>query len=234
MPVVGYEQATGVSTYVYMRILESAPRRYDTGIRLLSLGHVDAMYTAVADATVAGATRPSVLELGCGTGNLTRALLARGAVVTAVDQNPDMLAIAKEKLGAADGRLALEEMAAAEIADRFPPSSFDAIAATLVLSEMGEDEQAFVLGAARRVLRPGGRLVVADEVAPVGRLARARHAAFRIPLAIVTYALTQTSTSPVRELDRRVRDAGFAVVETRRLPGGTGLVVGERPAGEPG
>ena len=102
-----------MSTYVYMRILESAPRRYDAGIRLLSLGRARAIYEAVAEAAVGGARAPRVLELGCGTGNLTCALLARGALVTAVDQNPDMLEVAREKLGQADGRLLLRELACA-------------------------------------------------------------------------------------------------------------------------
>ena len=68
-----------MSTYVYMRILESAPLRDDRGIRLLSLGRVSHMYEAVAQATVCTETTPSVLEIGCGTGNLTQALIARDA-----------------------------------------------------------------------------------------------------------------------------------------------------------
>jgi demethylmenaquinone methyltransferase/2-methoxy-6-polyprenyl-1,4-benzoquinol methylase len=221
-----------VSTYVYMRLLESAPRRYDLGIRLFSLGRVTAMYEAVAEAAVGGDRdrAPRILELGCGTGNLTRALLARGATVTAIDANPDMLAVAAEKLGNADGRLDLREMAAVEIADRFPSGRFDAVAGTLVFSEMSEAEQDYVLAAARRVLRPGGRLAVADELRPPGRLARWWRAALRWPLAVLTYVLTQTTTAAVRDLAGRVQAAGFGRVEERRLPGGAGLVVAERPA----
>jgi ubiquinone/menaquinone biosynthesis C-methylase UbiE len=218
-----------MSTYVYMRILESAPRRYDLGIRLLSLGRATAMYEAVAEAAVSGERAARVLELGCGTGNLTRALLTRGAVVTAIDQNPDMLAIAGEKLVGFAGRLAFHEIAAVEIGDRFPPGSFDAVAATLVLSEMSDAEQDFVLRAAWRVLRPGGRLVIADEVRPDGLLARVWHACIRIPMAVVTYALTQTTTWAVRDLAPRIRQAGFVVANERRLPGGACLVLAERP-----
>jgi demethylmenaquinone methyltransferase/2-methoxy-6-polyprenyl-1,4-benzoquinol methylase len=214
-----------MSTYVYMRILESAPRRYDLGIRLLSFGRVDAMYEAVATAATAGAPGARILEIGCGTGNLTARLLAHGAVVTAIDQDPEMLAVAREKLGD-DARVTLREMAAVEIADRFPPQSFDAVAATLVLSEMEQDEQAYVLAAARRVLRPGGRLVVADEVEPPGLWGRLAHAALRWPVAVLTYVLTQTSTQAVRDLAARVRAAGFTIREERRLGGtGVGLVV---------
>ncbi len=221
-----------MSTYVYMRILESAPHRYDLGIRLLSLGRVDAMYDAVAAAAVRAGVPARVLELGCGTGNLTARLLARGATVTAIDQDPEMLAVARDKLGGKPG-LALQEMAAVEIADRFPAGSFDAVAGTLVLSEMSEDEQAYVLAAARRVLRPGGRLVVADEVPPEGLWGRLAYAATRWPAAAVTYVLTQTSTRAARDLAGHVRAAGFDVCDDRRL-GSTGpaLVVAVRPAEE--
>ena len=220
-----------MSTYVYMRILESAPHRYDLGIRLLSWGRVDAMYDAVAAAAVAGQTNPRVLELGCGTGNLTARLLARGAAVTAIDQDPEMLGVAREKLGG-DPQLTLSESAAVEIADRFPAGSFDAVAGTLVLSEMSEDEQTYVLEAALRVLRPGGRLVVADEIRPESAWARCKYAATRWPAAALTYVLTQTTTRAVRELAGRVRAAGFDVCEDRRIgSAGPGLVVAVRPAG---
>jgi len=220
-----------MSTYVYMRILESAPRRYDLGIRLLSWGRVDAMYDAVAAAAVADQPSPRILELGCGTGNLTSCLLGRGAIVTALDQDPEMLAVAREKLGG-DPHLTLCEMASAEIADRFPAGSFDAVAGTLVLSEMSDDEQSYVLEAARGVLRPGGRLVVADESRPESAWGRCKYAATRWPAAALTYLLTQTTTHAVRDLAGRVRTAGFDVREDRRIgSAGPALVVAVRPVG---
>lgn len=217
-----------MSTYVYMKILESAPERYDRGLRILSLGRVMAMYDAVAAAVVAGPP-PRVLEIGCGTGNLTRRLLDRGATVTAIDINPDMLAVARAKLAGMEAKLELREMAAVEIADRFEPGSFDVVAATLALSEMSEAEQVYVLEAAYRLLRPGARLVIADEVRASGFAARILHALVRWPLAVLTYLLTQTSTSAVRDLVGLVRGAGFRVVEERELPGGSGMIVGQRP-----
>ena len=39
----------------------------------------------------------SVVELGCGTGSLTRLLARRGYAVTAIDLSPDMLAVADQK-----------------------------------------------------------------------------------------------------------------------------------------
>jgi ubiquinone/menaquinone biosynthesis C-methylase UbiE len=217
-----------MSTYVYMRILESAPYRYDSGMRILSLGRIAALYEEVAELIVHDGHAPRVLEIGCGTGNLTRALLARGATVTAIDVNPDMLAIAAAKLRTAHGQLDLREMTAVEIADRFLPESFDAVAASLVFSEMSEAEQAYVLAAARRVLRTGGQLAIADEMRASTLLGRIARVLVRWPIAAVTYVLTQTSTAAVRDLTGRVRAAGFRVLDERHSHGSS-IVVAERP-----
>lgn len=214
-----------MSTYVYMRILESAPQRYDRGIRWLSLGAIDALYRSVADAAVDGTDAPQVLELGCGTGNLTLALLARGARVTAIDWNPDMLAIARQKLQTADGRVELREMAAVEIGDRFPAESFDAIASTLTFSEMSTDEQRYVLAAAAKILRPGGRLVIGDEVRARGLARRCLHALLRWPLAVITYLFTQTTTAAVADLAGLIAEAGFQVRREERTGLGSMAVV---------
>lgn len=224
-----------MSTYVYMKILESAPRRYDAGIRLLSLGGVDAMYDEVAEAAVPrGRDTPArVLEIGCGTGNLTLALARRGAHVTAVDQSAEMLEVAREKAEGFGDQIEIREMAAVEIADRFPAESFDAVASTLALSEMSADERLYVLRAARGLLRPGGRLVVADEVRPKNPAARIARAVARFPVAALTYLLTQTSTSAIPDLSALVSEAGFTIsCEDHLGRAGVGLVVATRSEGE--
>jgi demethylmenaquinone methyltransferase/2-methoxy-6-polyprenyl-1,4-benzoquinol methylase len=87
-----------VSSLALMRLLESAPARYDAGMRVLTLGRVARLHDALAEAA-APAPGAAVLEIGCGTGAVTARLVARGARVTALDQNPEMLERARVLLG---------------------------------------------------------------------------------------------------------------------------------------
>ncbi|MBD5133736.1 MAG: class I SAM-dependent methyltransferase [Clostridiales bacterium] len=52
----------------------------------------------------------SVVELGCGTGSLTKLLAERGYAMTAVDLSPDMLAVADQKCRGLDVRLVCQDM----------------------------------------------------------------------------------------------------------------------------
>lgn len=52
----------------------------------------------------------TVLELGCGTGSLTRLLARRGYAVTALDLSPDMLAVAEQKCRGLNARFLCQDM----------------------------------------------------------------------------------------------------------------------------
>ncbi len=199
-----------MSTYVLMRILESAPRRYDRGMRVLTLGRLDRTYDAVAAMIPPG---ERVLDIGCGTGALTVRAAERGARVTAIDVNPEMLAIARnriEELGLSD-RVTLLEKGVAEL-DGVPDESFDTVTAGLSLSELSPDELRWTLDQVRRVLVPGGRLLVADETRPGNVFARVLHALTRAPLVAVTYLLTQQTTKALSDLPARLSEAGLTLV----------------------
>jgi demethylmenaquinone methyltransferase/2-methoxy-6-polyprenyl-1,4-benzoquinol methylase len=199
-----------MSSYVYMKILESRPRRYERGIGLLSLGRWNRTISRlVADNIEPGGL---VLDIGCGTG-MAAVLAARaGARVTGFDISPAMLAVARDKVAEASltDRIELIEMGIAGI-DRFADASFDRVISTLVFSELSADEQGYALEHALRVLVPGGRLVIADEARPRTAGKRLLHA-----LVAVTFALTQTTTRAVEGLAERVREAGFTVEREER------------------
>jgi demethylmenaquinone methyltransferase/2-methoxy-6-polyprenyl-1,4-benzoquinol methylase len=217
-----------VSSLVLMRILESAPERYDGGMRLLTLGGWERSLDALAEAAVP-VPGLRLLELGCGTGALTERLIARGGQVVAIDQSPEMLDRARQRLaGAPADRLGLEERTAAEV-DGFEPETFDAVAASYVLSEMSPGERLYVLRAAARALRPGGRLALVDEALPRRAWQRWLHRGVRLPRALLTWLVTGSTTRAIPDLAAEVREAGLSVqVERRARLGTVALVVAER------
>jgi SAM-dependent methyltransferase len=101
------------------------------------------------------ARRGTVLEVGCGSGQLTRRLIAAGHRVIATDASPAMLAIARARTQGAERieRLVLPD-------DPVPPA--DAVVAIGHVLNYLEDEAALrrALLALIRALRPGGLLAV--------------------------------------------------------------------------
>jgi ubiquinone/menaquinone biosynthesis C-methylase UbiE len=95
-----------------------------------------------------------VLDAGCGAGLLAAALRAKGAKVTGFDASPAMVDLAKNRLG---------EDAAVHVADLAEPlpfddAEFDDVIASLVLHYLRD--WTAPLAEMRRVLKPGGRLLL--------------------------------------------------------------------------
>ena len=200
-----------------MRFLESAPGRYDRGMRWLTLGRVDEIRDAVACA-VPPVESPMVLEIGCGTGALTALLIAQGARVTAFDQNPEMLERARDRLGDAPDCEILERTAS-EI-DRLPDASFDAIVASFSFSEMSASERHFVLSQAAAKLQPEGRLAIADEVRPRSTRARLLFALLRAPQAALGWLAVGSVSRPIPDLETELDSAGFRIIQRQDWLGG--------------
>ena len=198
-----------------MKVLESAPRRYDFGIRILSLGRIDRVHREMAEWGAIDGTR--VLDIGCGTGSLAIACARRGAQGTGLDISPLMLDNARQKVEQAglEDSITLMEMSAIELDGKFEAGSFDTIMSSLTFSELSDDEQRFVLGQCHRLLKDGGRLIIADEVVPPWPR-RALHLLVRLPLMVVTYILTQTTTGAVAQLEAKIAEAEFRVEWTHR------------------
>jgi ubiquinone/menaquinone biosynthesis C-methylase UbiE len=236
-----------------MRWLEAAPDRYEAGMRLLTAGRVTALHEAVAEAA-APAPGAAVLEVGCGTGAVTRRLVARGARVTALDQNPEMLERAKTAVVeraktavveraktaiAEQAQAGLPEQAqqAADVRwlersapeiDALAEGGFDAVVFSLSLSEMAREERRYVLAQARRRLGADGRVVAADEVRAANPFARVLQAITRAPQALVGWLLVGSVSRPIPDLAAELTAAGLVVrAERRWLLGTLGLWVAE-------
>jgi len=95
-----------------------------------------------------------ILDAGCGSGPLSAELRTEGAIMTGFDGSPRMLALARQRLGP-DVPLYV-----ADLAEPLPfaDEAFDDVVASLVLHYL--EDWAGPLGELRRVLKPGGRLIL--------------------------------------------------------------------------
>jgi SAM-dependent methyltransferase len=98
-----------------------------------------------------------ILDAGCGAGPLFAALRDRGAIVTGIDKSAGMLELAQRRLGA-DADLQVAELGGPL---PFPDGTFDDVTASLVLHYL--EDWGPALTELRRVLKPGGRLIVSVD-----------------------------------------------------------------------
>ena len=168
-------------------------RFYDPVSRLL--GARDVQWQLVAQAGIEpGAT---VVEIGCGTGNvlLLAARVVLDATVIGLDPDADALALADRKLRRAGLTVQLDR----GYADRLPyaDASVDRVLSAFMLHHLSRDEKSRTLHQVRRVLRPGGSLHVLDFGGGHGVLAR---------LLGISQHLRDNSRNTILAL---MRDAGF-------------------------
>jgi SAM-dependent methyltransferase len=94
-----------------------------------------------------------VLDLGCGKGRFSRALAERGAKVVGLDLSAAMLLAAPD----------IDRVRASARKLPFGPASFDAVMAVEVFEHLAPRSLDEVCCEVRRVLRPGGTLVIIDK-----------------------------------------------------------------------
>lgn len=99
-----------------------------------------------------------ILDAGVGTGNLAKMVIEKGASVTGVDFSPVALEMSKSKVPA----LETHEVDLHDGLPLFADASFDKIVSSNVLYNIPRDRREFVVHEFFRVLKPNGRVVLAN------------------------------------------------------------------------
>ena len=148
------------------RTLDHAAFVYDFFEPILLLGK-QAEYDRHIVSLLELKTEDRVLDLGCGTGVLTRMIADKldakaGGVSLGIDAAAKMIRVARKKRESETCRF---EVAAAEDLP-FETASFDAAVSSLFFHHVPLDLKQQSLSEAYRVLRPQGKLVIADMHIP--------------------------------------------------------------------
>ncbi len=200
-------------SYIFMKILESRPERYDRGINVVSGGHA----FKVKDYIVKRHVKKDIkmLDVGCGTGALAIESARAGADVTGIDISEGMLSIAKKKIdnSSLKNSIKLYRAGVVEMDNMFARNNFDLITSTLVISELYPDERHWTFRHLHKILKPDGTLVTACEVLPKNIFKRLLYHLVRLPLAIITYIIAQTGTRPIHNFNDELINAGFEIID---------------------
>jgi len=147
------------------RTLDHAAAVYDWLAPVMTLGQ-EGRYRALAICLLRLSGAERVLDVGCGTGVLTRQIAQRltgGALAVGLDAAPKMIAVARRH---ARGLPSLRFDVGVAERLTYPDDSFDCAVSTFFFHHIDAELKRRSLAELRRVLRPGGRLVVVDVDVP--------------------------------------------------------------------
>jgi ubiquinone/menaquinone biosynthesis C-methylase UbiE len=156
-------------------------------------------------------TGDAVLDLGCGSGTL--ALMAwqaqPGLHIVGVDADPAMLSQARAKARHADAGISFDQAFAQHLP--YIDACFDTVLSSLFFHHLDRPAKIAVLREARRVLKPGGSLHIADWGRAANPLMRLAFHAIQLLDGYRT-----TADNVAGRLPELMRTAGFESVRDRK------------------
>lgn len=186
---------------------------YDLMTGLLSFGKMRALRKVILQRAQ---IKPgdSVLDVGCGTGDLamaTKTLSGPTGAVHGIDASPQMIAVAQRKAARAGTEVAFQVGLIEGIA--FPDNHFDVVLSTLMMHHLPSDLKRAGLAEIYRVTKPGGRILIVDiQSSPGGSLGQRLS-----DLMIQLHGGHTAMQDNVKKLMPIVEGAGFTSLETDKV-----------------
>ena len=145
----------------------------------------------------------SVLDVGCGTGEVTllAKTYAKNGKVYGIDPAPEMIATARKK--ATRQRLDIDFRMGAIESLPFPDASIGVVTSSLMMHHLSEDLKVRGLAEIYRVLKPGGRLLIADFMRPTGSF---------LNHLFIAFTNHRGLKSGVEDLQKLLKEAGFSQI----------------------
>jgi ubiquinone/menaquinone biosynthesis C-methylase UbiE len=146
----------------------------------------------------------AVLDVGCGTGTLALEVarrVGRAGRVAGIDPGTEQIARARAKAARRNAPIEFQIGVIEQLP--FPGCSFDVVFSTLMMHHLPASLKRQGLAEIARVLKPGGRLVIADFTHKKERTGQA--------------ARFHAGGSRMHDLAAIVSDAGFSQVETEEM-----------------
>jgi ubiquinone/menaquinone biosynthesis C-methylase UbiE len=190
---------------------------YDYVVGFLSLGREQAMRRMTLDLAQLQVGE-SVLDVGCGTGALTRLARERvgeSGMVYGRDAAPQMITVARRK--AARHNLAIDFQVGLIEQIAFPDDSFDVVLSSLMMHHLPEELKRQGLAEIARVLKPGGRLLVLDiqpQQSQSDQSRIRRHMQQRGSHAFFALLLHAGLERGIEDLSPVMKEVGFSQIET--------------------
>ncbi|WP_405015209.1 class I SAM-dependent methyltransferase [Kitasatospora sp. NBC_01539] len=194
-------------------------RAYDLFGTIVFAGRRDLVFTRLA--ALSGAhPGDDALDIGCGTGYLTRRMaqaVSASGTVLGIDPSPAIIDHARSRARTLPN-CRFERGIAEEL--HSPDASFDSVVSSLMIHHLPEQVRQKAVCEMYRVLRPGGRLLVADFRPPGNPLARHLVGAVTGP---------DMEHNPIDHLEDMVRTARFESIRTGDLHPWIRYVTARRP-----
>ncbi len=180
----------------------ASARCYDPAVKLTR----ERLWRSLAAMYVAPRPGNVIADVGCGTGSLA-VLLRRvepRAQIIGLDPDPEVLALAREKADAAAATVDWRVSMGDDLTEALGAGSVDTVVSSLVLHQCPLPMKAAILTSVFEVLKPGGKVVIAD-------FGLQRTALMRLAFRIVQLADGKEDTQPNADgvLSKLLAESGF-------------------------